>query len=236
MTPLLDGFASTLTSGGLLALPAALLGGVVTGLNPCCLPVYPAAAATCSATRTVAASADAPSQESARPALARALAFAVGMALATTILGITAALAGHTLTGLGGWAAYAIALVPLTMGAHQLGFLRLPLPRVPGLWLSRGSGVTQSFTAGLLLSLVLAPCGTAVLASVLSYAALSGHVAYGALLLMVYGLGASLPVLALGTAAGRLAARLDAGGARRWVDWATGGVLVGLGFFLLWQV
>ncbi len=235
MTQLLESLAQTLAGGGLLAFPVALLGGVVTGLNPCCLPLFPAAAATCSATRAAGASAHAAGQQTTRPALTRAVAFAVGMALATTLLGVAAALAGRTLAGLGGWAAYAIALVPLAMGAHQLGLLRLPLPRAPASSMARGSGVARAFFAGLLLSLALAPCGTAVLASVLSYVALRGNAVFGALLLMAYGLGASLPVLAVGTASGRLAARLDSGGARRWVDWTTGGVLLGLGFFLLWR-
>lgn len=48
---LMDLLRATLADGGFYAVPAALVGGLLTGLNPCCLPMYPAAAATCCAVR-----------------------------------------------------------------------------------------------------------------------------------------------------------------------------------------
>lgn len=81
---------------------------------------------------------------------------------------------------------------------------------------------------------VIAPCGTPLLASILSYAAYRGSLPYGGLLLFVYGIGVSVPVLLLGVTAARLAARLDRSGLRRWVDRATGALLLGMGFYLLW--
>jgi cytochrome c biogenesis protein CcdA len=154
------------------------------------------------------------------------------MAVATAGLGIVAATAGRILAGLGGWTAYAIAALPLAMGAHLLGWVRLPMPSSH----VRGDhrGAAGAFVAGLLIWLVLAPCATPVLAAVLSYAAYEGSVAYGGVLLVLYGLGAGVPLLALGTAAGRLAQRLDALGWRRRVDAGTGTVLLGLGFYLVW--
>ena len=55
MSPLLEPFAKALSAGGILALPIALLGGLVSALNPCCLALYPAAAATCCGVRESAA-------------------------------------------------------------------------------------------------------------------------------------------------------------------------------------
>lgn len=138
----------------------------------------------------------------------------------------------RTLTAAGGWVPYAVALVPLTMALHLLGLVRIPVPRLGAI--RPGGGAMASFVTGLLLSLVLAPCGTPVLASVLSFAAYKRSVVFGGLLLFVYGIGAGLPVLAVGTAISGLARRLDGGGWRRWVDGATGLVLLGLGFYLLW--
>jgi cytochrome c biogenesis protein CcdA len=137
------------------------------------------------------------------------------------------------MVGLGGWTSYLIAVVPLVMGLHLIGWLRLPIPafaRIEG-----RRGVSGAFITGLLLSLVLAPCGTPLLASVLAYAAYKGNVAYDGLLLFLYGLGAGLPVLLIGTTAGRVAARLDANGHRLVVDRATGAMLLALGFYLLWS-
>lgn len=218
IAPLLQG---ALSGGSWLALPLALAGGVLTGLNPCCVALYPASAAACCASRC-----DKP-----KFAVSNAIAFTFGMALATAVLGVIAALAGRTMSALGPWVRYLVALVPLVMGAHMLGWIRLPLPKSPDAQQRRG--IVGAFLAGFMLSLVIAPCGTPVLASVLSYAAYEGSVSYGALLLFVYGLGAGVPALAIGSAAGGLAQRLDRLGWRVRVDRAVGVALLGIGGYLL---
>lgn len=222
MTELAELLRSALSGGGVVALPLAFAGGVVTGLNPCCLPLYPAAAASCCAARC----------EEPRSAFWNAGAFVAGIAAATTLLGVIAALAGGALTAVGGWPRYAIAFVPLAMAVHLLGWLRLP---IPGFAPKGGRpGVAGAFVAGLLLSLAFAPCGTPVLASVLSYAAYEGSVPYGAILLFAFGLGAGVPILLIGMTAGRLAAWLGSGKWRLWVDRGAGATLLAIGFYLLW--
>lgn len=222
MTELAELLRNTLSAGGAVALPLAFAGGVVTGLNPCCLPLYPAAAATCCAARC----------EQPRSAFWNAGAFVAGVAAATTVLGVIAALAGGALSTVGGWPRYAIAFVPLFMAIHLLGWLRLPIPA----FAPKGGrpGVVGAFVAGLLLSLAFAPCGTPVLASVLSYAAYEGSVPYGAVLLFLFGLGAGVPILVIGTTAGGLAARLGSAKWRSWIDRGAGAMLLAIGFYLLW--
>ena len=214
-----------LASGSIIALPAALLGGLLAGVNPCCMPMYPAAAATCCAVR------DCAMPDERRRSFVAALAFALGIAVATTILGIAAAAAGSRLTVLGRGATYAVATIPLVAGMHFLGFVRLRAPRLPIV----GSRAGGAFLAGLLLSLVIAPCGTALLASILSYAAYRGSIIYGGVLLFVYGVGLSVPILVLGFSSTRLAARLERSGLRVVIDRATGVLLVGFGLYLLWS-
>lgn len=222
MTALLESLRAAASAGGLLAVPLAFAGGVVAGLNPCCIPLYPAAAATCCAGRC----------DETSGAIKSSGAFVAGVATATAALGIIAALAGRALTGLSGWAPYLIALVPLAMGLHLLGWMKVPLPTFGAT--AKRAGVVGSFASGLLLSLVLAPCGTPVLASALSFAAYKQSIAYGGALLFAYGLGVGLPMLVLGTAAGTLARRLDRAGWRAWVDRGAGVALLALGFYLLW--
>ncbi len=221
MTALVEALRAAASSGGLVAVPLALAGGVVAGLNPCCFPLYPAAAATCCAGRC-----DEPASS-----IRNSAAFVAGVATATSVLGIAAALAGRALSGVGGWAPYVIAAVPIAMGIHLLGWIKIPLPSFSGS--IRAGGLVGAFTTGLLLSLVIAPCGTPVLASVLSFAAYKQSVVYGGALLFAYGIGVGLPLLVLGTAAGGLARRLDRLGWRVWVDRLSGAVLVALGFYLL---
>lgn len=224
MTSLLDALRSATSAGGLVAVPLAFAGGILAGLNPCCIPLYPAAAATCCAGR----------RDERSGAIKSSTAFVAGVAASTAALGVLAALAGRALTGVGGWASYLIALVPLVMGLHLLGWLKVPLPALSAT--TKGRGVFGSFASGLLLSLVLAPCGTPVLASVLSFAASEQSIPYGGALLLAYGLGVGLPILLLGTAAGSLARRFDRLGWRVWVDRGAGVTLLALGFYLLWTV
>lgn len=219
MSGLWQSFDAALSGGGFAALPLALAGGVVVGLNPCCLAFYPAVATTCCAADRGAIAARS------------AFAFVVGTAAATTLLGTLAALAGHALLGFGAWPRYAIAFVPLLMGTHVLGWARLPLPTAGARW--RGKGLAAAFAAGLLLSVVIGSCGTPVLASILSYAAYKGNLAFGAALLFVYGLGNGLPLLLLGAGAGEFAQRAAGSGWQRWGERAAGVVLIGLGFYLI---
>jgi cytochrome c biogenesis protein CcdA len=210
-----------LSGGVFVALPLALAGGVLTGLNPCCLAIYPAAAGTCCAVGRAENSGS----------LSTSLAFVIGLSFTTAVLGVGAALAGTVLTGATGWTAYAIAAVPILMGLHVLGWLRLPMPHVVDL--KRRGGLAGAFISGVAIWAVIVPCGTPVLAAMLSYTALDGSVVYSALLLFVYGFGAGLPVLLLGAAVVGLARRLEASGWRRRVEQATGGVLVAFGLYLV---
>lgn len=214
-----------LNAGALFAAPLALVGGVVTGLNPCCLPIYPAAAAACCANR------GAPAAGKLR--LTAAVALALGLATATTLLGVLAAAGGRTMSTLSGTWAYAIAVVPLLAGSHMLGLFRLPTLRTPSLPTATGMGT--AFLAGLLLALVFGPCGTPLLAGLLSYVAFNGSQAYGGALLFLYGIGIAIPVVLLGASAARLAARLEKSGGRVWVDRATGALLLAMGLYVVWS-
>lgn len=226
MMDVLAALQDVLGGSAFIAIPAALLGGVLTGLNPCCLPIYPAAAAACCAGRE---SGDAGTT---RLPPASAAALALGLATATTLLGVAAAVGGRTMTQLGGAWAMAFALVPLLAGAHFLGFVKLPLPTLASA--PRVTGVASAFVAGLLLALVFGPCGTPLLASLLSFVAYDGRPLYGAALLFVYGMGIAVPVILLGATVTRFAARLDRSGKRVWVDRITGALLVVLGLYVLW--
>lgn len=126
-----------------------------------------------------------------------------------------------------------IRFLPLVAGAHMLGFLRLPTLKTPSL--PRATGMVSAFLAGLLLALVFGPCGTPLLAGLLSYAAFSGNPAYGGALLFLYGIGISIPVVVLGASAAKLAAGLERNGRRIWVDRATGGLLVTMGLYVIWS-
>lgn len=214
-------FEQSLAAGGLWALPIAFLGGVAAGLNPCCLPIYPAVAATCCANAS-------------RPmslALSRAIALIAGTVVATTALGVAAAFAGHAVAGIGrGWR-YGLAFAPMIAGLYVLGGYRRA--RAEPQRTRIAGGILGAFGLGLLLSVMIGTCGTPILAAVLSYAAFHGTSLFGAGLLFSYGLGASLPLLALALGLHSALAHPALLKARPWMDRAAGVGLVGASFYLL---
>jgi cytochrome c biogenesis protein CcdA len=195
-----------LSQGRLLAFPLALLAGVIASLNPCCVVLYPSAVAVCCGVNATDESCGTAAKGQSRT-FKNSVALVFGVAVAMTMLGVVAALAGHIVGQLGSGVRYAVAAVPLVMGLHLLGWVRLPIT-------SRviGNGSLGAFGAGVLLALALTPCGTPVLASVLSYVAYNGSIIFGATLLLLYGIGWGVPMVLIGTAAGQLTGKLEKAG------------------------
>ena len=204
------------------AIPLTFVGGLVAGLNPCCVALYPVAAGTCCA---------APAERMSMT-FRRAAAFALGVAVATALLGLLAAVAGRTLRTFGTWPYVVIAVIPIITGLHLLGVIRLPLGGLRNSAAARQGG---ALAAGFLSALLLAPCGTPILAAVLSYAAYVGKVGSGTLLLFVYGIGLSTPLLLVGTASGAASARLARSSAMAWIERGSGVALICFGLYLLWK-
>ena len=75
---LLNAVSQSLSTGSMIALPLAFAGGIVAGMNPCCLALYPAAAGACCCK---------PSQAK-RRTFGNALAFVLGIAIAVMTFGI----------------------------------------------------------------------------------------------------------------------------------------------------
>jgi len=217
----LNAFSQSLSTGNMVALPLAFAGGIVAGMNPCCLALYPAAAGACCCT---------PNQTT-RRTFANAVAFMLGIAIAVATLGLLAVSIGHVVS-ISTPIKYIIALIPIVMGVHRLGWIHLPL-RVPKIASSEKGG---AFGTGLLLSLIIGPCGTPVLASVLSYAAYQNNLLFGGLLLLLYGIGNGLPLVLVGTAAGGIVQKVEGSRYRVLVDAIVGGLLTLLGFYLLWYI
>jgi len=216
-----DAFSQALSAGNLAALPLALAGGLVAGMMPCCLALYPAAAGACCGAQA----------QVKKWRLGNAAAFVFGIAVAVAALGLMAAYIGHVVV-MGTPLRYAIAFVPILMGVYRLGWIRLPLMTPKAF----RPGLSGAFGTGLLLSLIIGPCGTPVLAAVLSFAAYKQSFLYGGLLLFLYGIGNGLPLVLVGTAAGGLLKRLDCSRFGNWIDPMVGGGLILLGFYLLWRI
>ena len=217
--------SNILSHGSIVTLPAALAAGVVAGLNPCCLPIYPAAVGCCTACR----------RQTVQGNLGMVAAFVLGTSLMTTVLGIATAFGGRVFGGLGPWAGYLIAALPIAFGLHLMGAMSIPMPgQIKPSW--KPKGLIGVAGIGALLGLVITPCTTPILAGLLSYVAVKGDPIFGGLLLFAYGVGIGIPVLLLGTAAASLVSRLSSEIACRATEYISGAIMVGVGLYLLWIV
>lgn len=160
--------------------------------------------------------------------------FAFGLATATATMGLMVVLVGGIFGSMHQIVRYILALIPIAMGLHLLGIFNIKAPGISN-WRPIRTGTLGAFLTGLLFSLVILPCATPVLASILSYAASYNHVLYGSGLLFIYGAGIGVPLILVGTSIGLISSLTSL--ARWWsvVNYISGAILIGLGFYLLWR-
>jgi len=160
----------------------AFIGGVLTILSPCILPVLP----------FVFARADQPFRRSGLPLL-------VGMALTFSAVAIAAAFGGHWVVRLNQGGRYVAMAVFLVLGVTLLfpsiaEVLTRPLVNVGGKLQSGPSeegGIGKSFVLGISTGLLWAPCAGPILGLILTGAAIQGPGARSSFLLLFFALGAA---------------------------------------------
>jgi cytochrome c biogenesis protein CcdA/thiol-disulfide isomerase/thioredoxin len=166
----------------------AFVGGVLTILSPCILPVLP----------FVFSRADQPFRRSGLPLL-------TGMALTFALVATAAAFGGHWVVRLNQGGRYVAIAVFLVLGLTLLfpslaEVLTRPLVRVGGKiqgGYSAETSVGKSFVLGISTGLLWAPCAGPILGLILTGAAIGGPGARSSFLLLFYALGAAT---SLGTA------------------------------------
>jgi cytochrome c-type biogenesis protein len=195
---LLD-LSQTIQSNPWLAVAAVFLGGVLTATNPCVLAMIPLMISFVGGRR----------EQGLGPlrALGYSLVFVVGLCATFTVLGVMAALSGSLYGRSSTLWNWIVAAVCLVMGLHLMGLLPLRIPS-PIRSQPRLQGALGALVLGLLFGFVSLPCAGPILIVVLTYLAGSNSsVAYGGLLLFVYGLGHSVLIIVAGVSVG-LARRL----------------------------
>jgi cytochrome c biogenesis protein CcdA/peroxiredoxin len=163
----------------------AFVGGVLTILSPCILPVLP----------FVFARADQPFRRSGLPLLA-------GMALTFSLVAVAAAFGGHWVVRLNQGGRYVAMIIFLLLGVSLLfpslaEALTRPLVRAGGR-LQGGpttpatkTSVGKSFVLGISTGLLWAPCAGPILGVILTGAAIQGPGARSSFLLLSFALGAA---------------------------------------------
>jgi len=205
------------------SLLAVLAAGLVSGLSPCTLPTVV----------MVVAYVGGQEHQSRLKGFVLALFFVLGLALTLAAAGAFVSLAGKMFLGSNVvW--YIAALIAVLMGANMLGLFTLPGYSFSPSGIKRSSGVVGAFLLGIPFAIIASPCTTPVTATVLAYAATKGSVVYGFILLFVYAMGRSIPLLAAGTFTSVLKNAAKFARASEIIQRVSGLVLIGLGFYLLY--
>jgi thiol:disulfide interchange protein DsbD len=212
---------SALKSRSLLAvLPIFFVLGLLLSFTPCVLPMLPILS-------SIIVGKGALDREGGGHGLTRtrgfvlALAYALGMAIVYTALGVAAGLAGEGLAAAlqQPWALALFAALLVALALSMFGFYELQLPSA---WqtrlaqvLGRSSGGTLAgvFTMGALSGLIVGPCVAAPLAGALLYISQTRDVVIGGSALFAMAAGMSVPLLLVGVSAGSLLPR-----AGRWME------------------
>lgn len=203
----------------LLALGIVFVAGLATSLTPCIYPMIPITAGLLGGG----------TPGSRRGVALRVGCYVLGLALVYASLGLAAGLTG-TLFGTisaNRWAYLAFGALLLTAALAMLDVFPVAAPRRLAQWAGGlgGSSPAAAFVLGATSGLVAAPCGAPAFAAVLTWVAGTRSAVWGFTYLFVFSLGMCAVLVAVGLAAGHLAALPRAG---RWMAWVkrAGGVVI----------
>ncbi|MBM6595959.1 cytochrome c biogenesis CcdA family protein [Microvirga pudoricolor] len=178
-----------------VSLPAAALGGLISFLSPCVLPLVPPYLSFLAGTTFDQLSAG-DDRAVRRRAIAAALLFVAGFSTVFVLLGATASALGQFVRQYLDVLSTVAGLAIIVMGLHFLGVFRIGLLyREARLNVNRPVGLWGAYVMGLAFAFGWTPCIGPVLAAILAVAGSEASVARGALLLAAYSVGLGIPFL-----------------------------------------
>ena len=195
----LDTLAAAIKGNFWLAPLLALAAGVLTSFTPCSISTIPLVIGFVGGVGTEP-----------KKAFRLSLVFAAGSALTFTALGVAASAVGRLLPpGMMRWWYLILGVLMVLMALQTWGIIRL----IPSSYLmskNKRKGYAGAFIAGILGGIFSSPCATPVLVALLAVVAGQGNVFWGALLLLLYGIGHGTLAVITGTSVG-LVKKLSAG-------------------------
>lgn len=210
----------------------AFIGGLLSFLSPCILPVAPGYLGIISG---VSLGNLQTGQFSRRRILLATAAFILGFTLVFTVMGLGSSYLGQLLRGSRGIFARLSGVVVILLGLHQAGWLTIPwLYQERRIAVGHSVGLAGAFLAGLAFSLGWTPCIGPILGSILALAGSEGKLGSGIILLLVYSLGLAVPFLLLALAFDRVAKSMNRlKPYLKYLEWASGSLLILMGLLLL---
>lgn len=223
---------------------AALIGGIISFLSPCVLPLVPAylsfvaGASLDELTEEI----DKPSNDIARRVLLGSLAFVAGFSTVFIMLGASAGAISPFLLAHKVILGQVAGVIIIILGLHYVGLFRFALLNrdvrfLPSFTPNSGSGfvprIGMPYLVGLAFAFGWTPCIGPILATILTIAASQESLGYGVALLAVYSAGLGIPFIAAALAV-QAFLRFSAGFRRHLpkVEVAAGVLLIGTGLLI----
>lgn len=137
---------------------------------------------------------------STKRAFATSTLFAVGILITIAAIGAITAAAGRMMGNVGQYGNYFVAIIFFLVGLHLLGIIPMPWSG-PGQIGMKRKGLPAALIIGLVFGIALGPCTFAYMAPMLAvtFRLASTKLAYGVLLLLMYGLGHCSVIIMAGT-------------------------------------
>jgi cytochrome c-type biogenesis protein len=176
-----------------VSMPAAVLGGLISFLSPCVLPLVPPYLSYLAGTTLDELQAG-DDWAVRRRALLTALLFVAGFSTVFVLLGATASALGQTVRQHLEILSTVAGVMIIIMGLHLIGVFRIGLLyREARVEVGRSAGVWGAYLMGLAFAFGWTPCIGPILAAILALAGSETSVARGALLLGAYSAGLGMP-------------------------------------------
>ncbi|WP_207061118.1 protein-disulfide reductase DsbD [Motiliproteus sp. SC1-56] len=227
-------YTASLAAGNLLlTVGLFLLAGLALSLTPCVFPMIPILASVIAGQQGPVSSAR---------AFGLSLVYVLSMAFTYTLAGVFAGLFGENLQAAfqQPWIIVTFSLVFVLLAGAMFGFFELQMPQSVQNALNRvsrsqrGGQLTGVAVMGFLSALIVGPCVAAPLAGALIYIGQTGDPLLGGVALFALSMGMGLPLILIGTSAGRLLPR--AGQWMNQVKWGFGIVLLLMAVWMLDRV
>ncbi|MDD4495287.1 MAG: cytochrome c biogenesis protein CcdA [Eubacteriales bacterium] len=222
----LDVLSNSIKEGSWLTPLFALLAGVLTSFLPCSLSTIP----------LVIGYVGGSENKDTGKAFRLSAAFAGGMAITFTALGVIAALAGRLIGAATSWWYIILGVLMTLMALQTWGIFNI----IPSSYLTGKSGkrgYEGAVTAGILGGIFSSPCSTPVLISLLALVAGGKSLLWGIVLLLFYSIGHGALVIIAGTSIGfvkKLTASEKYGKASRIINIALGCLIMLLALYMFY--
>jgi thioredoxin:protein disulfide reductase len=229
-----DRLAVLLRDGNLLWVMLSFIGvGILLAFTPCVLPMIPILSGLIVGQGK---------KLTTHHAFALSLTYVLAMAAVYAVVGVVVGLLGSNiqLALQNPWVLGVFALIFVTLALSMFGLYELQMPSAIQSHLTKHSNAQQSgafigvAVMGALSALICGPCITAPLVAVLVFIGQSGSALRGGLALFALGLGMGIPLLIIGTSAGKLVPK--AGAWMNAVKYVFGVILLGVAIWFISRV